>query len=58
MEKNKKDIIKDLNRQIKKHEWLELAYSFLNNHKRAEENKNIKIKLENDLILIKLKNAV
>lgn len=58
MDKNNKDIIKDLHRQIKKHEWLELAYSFLNDQKRAEENKKLKIKLENDLILIKLKNAV
>lgn len=58
MQKSSKEYIVQLNREIRRREFLNVAYSFLNNQKRVKENKNKLLELENKLILEKLKNAL
>ena len=58
MQRNSKDYINQLNKEIKKREFLNLAYSFLNNKKRIKDNKSKLLDLENKLILEKLKNSL
>jgi len=57
MQRNSKEYIDQLNKQIRRRELLNVAYSFLNK-KRVKENKNKLMELENKLILEKLKNAL
>ena len=58
MKINSKEYINKLNREIRRREFLNMAYSFLNNQKRVNENKKKLYELENKLILEKLKNAL
>jgi len=58
MKRNSKEYINKLNREIRHREFLNMAYSFLNNQKRVNENKKKLYELENKLILEKLKNAL
>ena len=58
MKINSKEYINKLNREIRRREFLNMAYSFLNNQKRVNENKKKLYDLENKLILEKLKNAL
>lgn len=58
MQKNSREYIDQLNKEIRRREFLNIAYSFLNNEKRVKENKNKLMELENKLILEKLKNAL
>lgn len=58
MKRNSKEYINKLNREIRRREFLNTAYSFLNNQKRVNENKKKLYELENKLILEKLKNAL
>jgi len=58
MKRNSKEYINKLNREIRRREFLNMAYSFLNNQKRVNENKKKLYELENKLILEKLKNAL
>ncbi|MCK9470844.1 MAG: hypothetical protein WC006_02695 [Bacilli bacterium] len=58
MQRNSKEYIEQLNKEIRRREFLKAAYSFLNNEKRVKENKNKLLELENKLILEKLRNAL
>lgn len=58
MNKASKEYIDQINREIRKREFLNVAYSFLNDQKRVNENKKKLFELENKLILEKLKNAI
>jgi len=58
MNNSSKEYINQLSKEIKKREFLNLAYSFLNNQKLINENKKKLLELENKLILEKLKNAI
>lgn len=52
-----RDYIDNLNKEIRRNEWLRMIYSFLNNKKRVNSTKETILELENKLILAKLKQA-
>ncbi len=58
MQRNSKEYINSLNKEIRKREFLNTAYSFINSKRRISENRRKLRELENKLILEKLRNAL
>ena len=58
MQRNSKVFIEELNKEIRKREFYNTAFSFLNSKERRKRNKLKLHELENKLILEKLKNAL